>query len=502
MTTGIAAAGRHTASLPPLPDAAVLSRTTSLCAICKNGIDAEIIETDAGIYMRKSCPEHGRQDVLIASDAAWYREVMAYPAELAPPQATRAVANGCPYDCGACSSHQQRTYLPVVPITSACNLDCPICYTINRNDQAYYMPVSEFEQILDSVQRNNPGLKLINFTGGEPTLHPQLSDIIRLCHEAGIARTTISTHGMTFLRNEELLAELAELDARIVLSFNSFEAEAWRNMVGSNVLKPKLKVLELLEKYKVDTTLIPVLALGCNEHEIGRLVEFTLQKDFIRSLEIHTMTFTGQGGTGFTAGSRLTTPDVLKLIEVASNKRIVMQDFIPSPCAHPLCYQTCYLLQTEDQAYIPFARFMPRETIRALLSGNLYIEPDARMETALQDAIMALWSGELPSATADRVLSTLKTLLKKLFPARPVAYAEQQRIAERAAKTIYIHSHMDDHNFDTDRIRQCCVGVPEADGGNIPTCAYNILYRGRDERFATRPEAPLAQLGGGRFYAL
>jgi len=30
---------------------------------------------------------------------------------------------------------------------------------------------------------------------------------------------------------------------------------------------------------------------------------------------------------------------------------------------------------------------------------------------------------------------------------------------------------------------KCCVGVPEADGTNIPTCSYNVLYREKDHRF-------------------
>jgi len=36
---------------------------------------------------------------------------------------------------------------------------------------------------------------------------------------------------------------------------------------------------------------------------------------------------------------------------------------------------------------------------------------------------------------------------------------------------------MDEETFDTDRIRQCCVGIREPDGTNIPSCAYNTLYR-------------------------
>ena len=91
-----------------------------------------------------------------------------------------------------------------------------------------------------------------------------------------------------------------------------------------------------------------------------------------------------------------------------------------------------------------------------------------------------------------------KALLKRLFPQRPIPYADQQMIAEQAAKTVYVHSHMDEDNFDSDRIRQCCVGVPSADGGNVPTCSYNILYRARDQRFSTARPTPLSSSTGGR----
>jgi uncharacterized radical SAM superfamily Fe-S cluster-containing enzyme len=72
------------------------------------------------------------------------------------------------------------------------------------------------------------------------------------------------------------------------------------------------------------------------------------------------------------------------------------------------------------------------------------------------------------------------------------------RHAEQSAKAIYIHSHMDEDTFDTDRIRQCCVGIREPDGTNIPSCAYNVLYRNRDARFTGKPAAPLITLGKGR----
>lgn len=481
------------------PPARSLSRTTSLCIVCKQGIPAEIVEADGRIMMRKRCPRHGPQEVMLASDAAWYHRTLAFGAVLKPPAHVKnEVRTGCPYDCGACRSHQQSVYLPVIPITSACNLDCPICYTINKNEGAFHISTEEFAATLEVIRRNDPGMKIINLTGGEPTRHPQLAKIVRLCHEAGIHRVTISTHGLTFLHDEAMLQELAELRARIVLSFDSFDDAINKRMIGANVFSAKMRVLDQLAKHNVDTTLIPVLALGVNDHEVGRLIDLALGRENIRSLEIHTMTFTGQGGTGFDAKSRITAPDVLRHIEKSTGGRIRMDDFVPSPCAHPLCYQTCYLLRTEAGNFVPFARFMSKESIRELLTDNLYIEPGEKMERVLQGAIGDLWAMEIPSGTAQEVLATLKKLIQQLFPSRPMPYAEQQILAERASKAIYLHSHMDEGNFDTDRIRQCCVGVPSADGGNIPTCSYNILYRARDARFSAVPQQLLAEFAGGR----
>lgn len=474
-----------------------LRETTSICTVCKRVVAADVVELDGAIVMRKTCPEHGPNEVTVASDAGWYHRAMSRQAELVPPGTTATeTRNGCPFDCGACPGHEQRTYLPVVPITSACNLNCPICYTINRNKDAFHMPLDEFARILDIIRRNDPHLKIINFTGGEPTLHPEMTRIIRMCHEAGIHRITISTHGLAFVGNEEMLAELAELNARIVLSFNSFDDDVNERMMGLRVLERKMRVLDLLEKHDVDTTIIPVVAKGLNDNEIGRLVELALGRDFIRSLEIHTMTFTGQGGLDFDPAARLTTSEVLHRIEEATDGRIAMSDFTPSPCAHPLCYQTCYLLATEREP-VPFARFMSEDTVRFLLASSLYMEPGERMESVLQDAVADLWATEGEGEMERAVLGAVKKLIQDLLPSRRIEYREQQRIAERAGKTIYIHSHMDDETFDTDRIRQCCVGVPYGDGSFVPTCSYNILYRGRDGRFSTRDLPPISSLAGG-----
>lgn len=461
------------------------SFTKSLCKTCKGPVDAKIVFQDDKVWFDKFCPEHGKQRALVSSSIEWYVDALSFVAPNTPPaRVMKEVSKGCPFDCGPCSSHQQKVYLPVIPITSSCNLDCPICYTVNKNENAHYLSKEAMQKIIDHLLRDHKELDIINFTGGEPTLHPQLPEFLEMCRAAGIQRLTISTNGLK-LMNEEYVKKLAALDARIVLSLDTFDPEVDKILLGANTIKAKLKALELLEKYDVVTTLLPAVAAGLNDKDIPKLFELMLSKRHICSMELHTLTFTGQGGVGFERSARITLPDLHTRLSEASGGKIHWKDFVPSPLAHPHCYSICYLLLLDGGGYVPFARLVSRQKLYELLQDSLYIEPREKLEDVFRGMMDNLWANPELHPESERVLATLKRLLTEMFPSgKPLPILERQKIAERSAKAIYIHSHMDEETFDVSRIMKCCVGVPEADGTNIPTCSYNVLYREKDKRFA------------------
>jgi uncharacterized radical SAM superfamily Fe-S cluster-containing enzyme len=227
------------------------------------------------------------------------------------------------------------------------------------------------------------------------------------------------------------------------------------------------------------------VAAGYNDDEVGQLLDLVLARPNITSLELHTLTFTGQGGGAFDRKGRITTPDLHRRIEEHTGGRITWRDFVPSPLAHPHCYSICYVLMLDGGGFVPFTRIMPREHLFDLLRDSLYIEPRERVEEVLRDAIDRLWSDPDSAEESERVLSTLKRLVQTMFPGdQALSVRERRRAGERAIKAVYIHSHMDEENFDTARIVKCSIGVPLEDGGNLPTCAYNVIYREKDERFA------------------
>jgi 7,8-dihydro-6-hydroxymethylpterin dimethyltransferase len=459
--------------------------TKSLCGTCKRAVDAKIHLEEAGVFFLKYCPEHGHEKRLVSSSTEWYLDALSFVSESTPPRGDRkAVKAGCPFDCGPCASHQQKVFMPVVPITSACNLDCPICYTVNKNEGAHMLSKESFARMLDHLRAQHDELDIINFTGGEPTLHPDLPEFLRMARAAGIRRLTISTNGLKLL-DEAYVKELAAVDARIVLSLDTFRDEVDKVLLGATTVKAKLKVLDHLERHDVTTTILPAVAAGLNDADVGPLFDLVIARRQVCSLEMHTLTFTGQGGVSFDRKSRITIPDLHAILHEHTGGKIVATDFVPSPLAHPHCYSICYLLMLDDGGYVPFTRFLGRARLYELLADSIYIQPREKVETMLREAIDELWADPDACPEGERVLRTLRGLIERMFPeGAPIPLEERQKIAERASKAIYIHSHMDEETFDVARIMKCSVGVPEEDGTNIPTCAYNVLYREKDARFA------------------
>ena len=478
----------------------IIHETTSLCPECKNAVPARVVDAAGEAWLRKACPQHGPFEVRLSPDAGWYERTRALGSRPSPPgRVARPVELGCPFDCGACEAHEQKIRLPVVTITSACNLDCPICYVHNKNDGAYHMTHADFERVLAHLGAEHGELDILNLTGGEPTLHPHLFDFVDLAHAAGVHRVTVCSNGVRLARDEAFVAELARRRIRIALSFDTFDPGVDVAMQGARLLDLKLRCLDLLDAHGVDTTLIPVMTRGYNDHEIGRILELALARKCVRHVEVHTITYTGQSGRDFPRSGRISMVEVLDRVAETTGGLLRRDDWVPSPAAHPLCYQIAYLLlDPEGGPPVPFTRFLPKETIVDALADRLYLEPTRKLEQALLAAIDRLWTDEPPDH--ERMLRILKGLLRELFPRdRELAPGEALAISERASKAVYIHSHMDEETFDTERLAQCCDSNCYADGTTVPVCAYNVLYREKEESFMLQPAAWNERRGGARY---
>lgn len=459
--------------------------TTGMCRECKKTVRSQIIFQNNKVYQERICPDHGSSRALIAANKDWYLDVLRQPMVTQKPKITSTpIKDGCPYDCGLCSWHEQRCNLPVFSITNACNLACPICFTYNRKDKIYFKSTEEMTKLVDWIIEATGGVDLINITGGEPTLHPQLLDLIKIAKRKEIGRITLNSNGMVLAKNEDLVKKLKELDVYIILSFDTFLSDRSKAIHGHDIVEAKFKALENLEKHDVQTTLLHVLIKGVNDDELPKILKLALGEDFIRSLTIQTMTFTGLGGKNFSPREHMPVDEVEALIETATSGKIRVSDFMPLPTAHPLCYGISYLLGRSYEELVPFLRILKREDMREFLKDGYLLHPDENFERALKEGMDLLWANSGHEKETSANLKTIKNILKVLYPPdKTYTVFERQKLGERHSKTIYVHAHMDEDTFDTARVIKCPDMVPDETKKLTSACTYNLFYRQKDERF-------------------
>jgi hypothetical protein len=449
-----------------------------MCRLCRQIVPARVFFRDGKVWQESLCPQCENPPALIAADKKWYLEsvLKSFP-DRSPLPGSHAPRLGCPHDCGPCAWHASPCQLPVVSVTNACDLNCPICFTYNRKDVLYYMPLDEMRRTVDWIVESSGPVDLINITGGEPTLHPDILGILECCRRPEIGRVTMNSNGLGLARNVGLCEALAELGVYVILSFNAFDSQASVTMHGRDVVEQKLRALENLTRAGVRMTFLNVMMRGVNEDAVGGILDLMRGNDQILSLTVQTMTYTGQGGGKWPVRAHIPVDEAARIVCAHSRGHLEFSDFLPRPSAHPLCYLTCYALKSGDR-FLPFARFAPAEKIAALMEHSYLMRVHGR-EDFFRDAV-----NDLYAAGRSDELGVFRRLMEELYPAgRQPTVFERQRIAESAVRTVYVHAHMDEDTFDCSRAMLCPDLVPTEPGRLIPACTYNLFYRMRDERF-------------------
>ena len=457
----------------------VFKHTTSTCPGCMALLQAEVVLRAGKVYFRKDCQRCGKSEALVSEDATYYVRAYAFArAGTEPLHVAHEAKHGCPTDCGTCSDHEQHTCLPIIEVTDHCNLECPIC--IVDNQYSTHMAPDSFRKVIDSLLRAEGRCESIAISGGEPTSHPQLLELIDIATRDEIGRVVVITNGLRLGRDRKLAEAIKQRGAYVALQLDGFSAETHEKLRGRDLCADKTAALKMLKEFQIPTQLIFVAARGVNEHQIGQAVELLLAEDHIMSLNFQPAAFTGQGGGVFPGDplDRLTIPGVIRAMAEQTGGLLKVSDFSPLPCSHPQCVSLAYLLRMDDGTHLPFARFVDFSRHGTLLRSSATLPATGEMQDALLDVVHDVFARGDAVERGDDVLRSLRRSLDAMFPDRPLTPHEQVRIGEGQAKSIFLHHYMDAHDFDLERLRKCCHHYPQEDGRIMPACGFNLFHRG------------------------
>lgn len=476
--------GRHT----PARDYTFLGTTQSLCPQCLSVVPAKIIARRERVYFRKHCPTHGWREDFICSDVKMYDQMdYSLPARL-PANTFTKMKDGCPLDCGLCEEHEQHTCVGLVEITSSCNLRCPMCFAAS-GPGGTHLSLADAQRSIDRLVESEGRPEVLQLSGGEPTIHPQFTDILHYALAQPIDYIMINTNGLRFAKDDELVATIAEHKQRIEIYFqlDGFNEKTSIALRGESLVEQKLRALEKLGAAGLHVTLVATLQGGVNLDQVGALVKYSAEREWITGLSLQPATYSGRHYLPEDLENRVTFPDVIRAMEEQTEGMFRKEDFFPLPCAHPNCHQLS-LSYRHANGLTPLTRFVDaKENLDLLANGLSFTREEgvkliqqylARQaccggggcgETGSCEPTAPSTSGGLPVLTAK---PTLATTAENFF-----SQALQKQLGARNLFRITINNFLDMYNFDVRRVMKCCTHHVLPSGHVIPFCAYNVLYR-------------------------
>ncbi len=151
-------------------------------------------------------------------------------------------------------------HIALVIFTPGCNLDCFYCH--NRHLLESLEPIMAFEDVLVFLEKRKGLLDGVVFTGGEPTLYPDLSKYMKMIQSMGY-KIKLDTNG----HHPEVVQQLIQDQVLDYIAID-YKAPAYLYSQIAGIYADARKVQETIQivhesalDYEVRTTVVPQLTL-------------------------------------------------------------------------------------------------------------------------------------------------------------------------------------------------------------------------------------------------
>ena len=468
-------------------DEVFLEYTKSICPVCKAVVDGEVNVRDNRVYLRKRCADHGSFEALVYSDAEMYLDIQRFNKPGTLPLVTQTeLRDGCPLDCGLCPDHKQHACLGIIEVNTACNLDCPVCFADSgHHPDGFSLTLEQVEAGLDAFVAAEGEPEVVMFSGGEPSIHPQVLEFLALARDKGIGHVVLNTNGIRLAHDRRFAGRLAELGVKVYLQFDGLDEATHVAMRGRDLRQAKARALDRCADAGVGVMLVAAVESGVNDHELGAVVRHGLAHPAVRGVVFQPVTHAGRHDT-FDPLTRLTNADVIHGLVDQCPDWFRTSDFFPVPCCSPTCRSITYL-PADDEDVLPIPRLLPMDRYLDYLANRVLPDP------SLRSVLEGLWSASsVPGSDAmvDGLAAALGSLGlpgdgDELAGSALAACAScgldlPEALEDLAAKAfmIVVQDFQDPYTLNVRQLMKCCVEEITPDGRLIPFCAYNSVgYR-------------------------
>jgi len=243
-----------------------------------------------------------------------------------------------------------------IDIISRCNMFCNFCYN-SKNRSRPDMPLEYFQHLCATL----PFPVAMKFIGGEPTLHPQLPEFIRVAHQHKHV-VYISSNGMRytdagFMHSlRRIKSEGVSLALGLSMDGGYANRAAYKLINGQDCLANKMQAFHaLVESGLGRICLTAIIIRGVNEDVIPQLISLA-NKHSNAVRHIHFRNF-GKVGSWLE-----TEPYTLKELKSLTQKYFTREQFRPKCVGEIYCAPTegrecCYRFRPHKRLQISLIEF-------------------------------------------------------------------------------------------------------------------------------------------------
>jgi len=488
----------------------------TLCPECAAIIPGRHFVEDGAVFTEKACPDHGHfrdcvnSDVLLYSKAAWW-SFEEHPGQEFPH--VRG-ARHCPSDCGLCDQHLSSPCLAQIDLTNRCNMRCPICFANAGVTGRVFEP--DFDEVVRQLQilrdlRPTP-CTAIQFTGGEPTIHPDFLEIVSAARRMGFSHIQIATNGLRLAESDFALKAAEAGVHTLYLQFDGVGEEAYRqtrNFPG--IWEKKLTAIENCRRAGIKVCLVPTILKGVNDDQVGEVFRFAVANiDAISAISYQPMSFSGRADYAERAAQRYTLGDLAHDIADASGASS-LRDMFPlsvvvplsqilealtgnpkvRPSCHPDCaFGTYFFVSPEGRAY-PFPQVIDIEGMfweMNRIAADIRRRGRATWRDRLR--VLGMFKRHFRKDAAPQGL-TVKRFIRSLqgLVDKNLGRGDGERLTYKTLLCAGMH-FQDRYNYDVDRVKRCVI-LYSTPAGVFPFCTHNCgpEYRQFTERDFAEIEA-------------
>ncbi|MES2985950.1 MAG: radical SAM protein [Patescibacteria group bacterium] len=447
-----------------------VKKTISKCLVCETRCPAEVISQKSQdgkelIVMRRTCPQHGTTDVVIG-DAKfyWHAEgpVNKEGCGCGPGKACCVSPEGKDGTLGKNATapdeilslpEQLSTCLALIEIVDSCNLKCPTCFAASPHGIGVNTKFHSFDFLtgnIDSVIGRKHKIEILQFSGGEPTIHPEFFRLVQwVIAHPHIEVLLINTNGVRLASDPEFMKEFGKImmlenaaqKIQLYLQYDGPQLAGQKELRGADLRAMRTKAIRGCEEIGLPITLAMTVT-RLNLDHLWEATEFAIPFENIRGISFQPEFLAGRNpGKEDASHVPINVADVINGLVTQSHGKIMTDDFTTLPCGDPNCAIIGWGFRMMGRIFSPKKFGVEISKIQASLRDRIHYNLEDLKQCGCEN-------------------SRLGDIMKRLE--NPIARAFR----------FFIKPFMDKYSWDDHRLARCCTHVITPDRRLVSFCEY------------------------------